>query len=219
MVHIIDRVMIPPTPANQTALDMGFLYFAGAVSQLDLVEDIISAEEVTLFIPMDSAFIDVGSAISDLSTSELNTLIQYHAVVGEVRTSLDLSDDSTLETLSGDELEFTVNESDGGLYVNNARVITPNILLANGVAHLIDQVLNPSDEYEYTLDYEESEGVPAFEDADNSEIPALTSGLPTPTNAFEPTATFSAVSGASNVQSQGVFAGLFALVAIVAFAV
>ncbi|GAB7357963.1 hypothetical protein MBLNU230_g0130t1 [Neophaeotheca triangularis] len=165
---------------------------------------------------MDSAFAEVGGAIPDLSTSELNTLIQYHVVVGDVAYSLNISDGSSFETLSGDDLDFTVDESDGAVYVNNARIITPNILLENGVAHLIDQVLNPSDEYEYDLG-DDGEGVPAFEDVENAEVPALTSGLPSPTNPFEPSMTFSAVSGAADVKSQGIFAGLFGIVALAAF--
>ncbi|KAI7003802.1 hypothetical protein KC366_g18982, partial [Hortaea werneckii] len=101
-------------------------------------------------------------------------------------------------------IDITVDESDGALYANNARIITANILLSNGVAHLIDQVMNPNndntDGYDYNLD-EGGAGVPAFEDAASATVPALTSGV-TASSTFSPTSTFSAVSGAENLQSK-----------------
>jgi hypothetical protein len=60
--------------------------------------------------------------------------------------------------------------------------ITANILLSNGVAHFIDQVMNPHNEEEGYRDYEladdEHEGVPPFEGAASATILFLTPGIP-----------------------------------------
>lgn len=184
---------------------MGFLYFYGAIQRADLVQNLISADKVTLFIPQDQAFINVGSVLQNVDAQTLETIISFHAVVDNIFYTINLSDSDTLNTLASTSydsgIDIIVDESDGALYANNARIITPNILLSNGVAHLIDEVLNPENDnpdlsWNYDLDEDEGEGVPAFEDASSASIPALTSGVPEPTSTFSPMATFSAVSGA-----------------------
>ena len=58
--------------------------------------------------------------------------------------STTLSNDLKLPTLAGEELTITIDE-EGGVFVNNARVINSDILIANGVLHVIDTVLNPAE--------------------------------------------------------------------------
>lgn len=120
VVHIIDKVMLPPNPPNATALDMGFLYFAGALQQLDLVADINTADQVTLFIPSDEAFTAVGSALQDFSTEELDALVKYHVVVGQAATTKDLSDGDSFETLAdGNSVDIAANADDGVRSLSN----------------------------------------------------------------------------------------------------
>ncbi|KAI7286997.1 hypothetical protein KC345_g828 [Hortaea werneckii] len=208
VIHTIDKVLLPPVSPNATALDMGFTYFYGALQQTDLTTDVATADQITLFIPRDQAFIDVGAQLKDLSSQELSTLMQFHVATEMPYYTTNLSDGDTLNTLANTNYEsgiaISIDESDGALYANNARVITANILLSNGVAHLIDEVMNPENDnsdygYDYSLD-EGGAGVPAFEDAASATIPSLTSGV-TVSSTFSPTGTFSAVSGAENLQS------------------
>lgn len=58
-----------------------------------------------------------------------------------VAYSTDLSNTS-LPTLQGSELDITVDPS-GAVFVDGARVINTDVLLANGVLHVIDAVLSP----------------------------------------------------------------------------
>lgn len=214
VIQTIDSVLLPPNDAVITAYEMGFLYFYGALERTGLASDITAADQVTLFVPRDQAFVDVGSALQDLDSTQLETIIAFHAVVDGVHYSINLSDSDTLNTLAQTDytnsLDITVDENDGALYVNNARVITPNILLKNGVAHLIDEVLNPENDddaygFDYSLDGADGEGVEAFESASSATIPALTSGIAAQTSTFTPTATFSAVSGADNSHKHSFF--------------
>ncbi|KAI6798230.1 hypothetical protein KC332_g16199 [Hortaea werneckii] len=208
VIHTIDKVLLPPVGPNATALDMGFTYFYGALQQTDLTTDVATADQITVFIPRDQAFIDVGAQLKDLSSQELSTLMRFHVATEMPYYTTNLSDGDTLNTLANTNYEsgisISIDESDGALYANNARVITANILLSNGVAHLIDEVMNPENDnsdygYDYSLD-EGGAGVPAFEDAASATIPSLTSGV-TVSSTFSPTGTFSAVSGAENLQS------------------
>jgi hypothetical protein len=64
--------------------------------------------------------------------------------------------------------------------------ITANVLLSNGVAHLIDQVMNPHNDEEGYHDYE-------LADDDQAAVPSFEGSALA-------TATFSAVSGASDLK-------------------
>jgi hypothetical protein len=55
-----------------------------------------------------------------------------------------LSNDQKLPTLAGEDLTITIDD-EGAVFVNNARVINSDILIANGVLHVIDTVLNPAE--------------------------------------------------------------------------
>lgn len=46
--------------------------------------------------------------------------------------------------MAGEELEITISR-DGAVFVNNARVINSDVLIANGVLHVIDTVLDPAE--------------------------------------------------------------------------
>lgn len=55
-----------------------------------------------------------------------------------------LRNNTKLPTLAnGKELEITIS-SDGAVFVNSARVINADVLIENGVLHVIDEVLSPA---------------------------------------------------------------------------
>lgn len=77
---------------------------------------------------------------------------------------------------------------DDNLYINNARVLVPDVLLLNGVAHVIDATLNPANA---SLLPSTAGNLDAFAaPVAASDIP-FTSGVPTPTSVlpYEATAT------------------------------
>jgi uncharacterized surface protein with fasciclin (FAS1) repeats len=64
--------------------------------------------------------------------------LQYHVVQGEQPLySTLLTDGANVTTLEGTNV--TVNIADDRVYVNGARVILPNVLIAGGVVHVIDK--------------------------------------------------------------------------------
>lgn len=92
-------------------------------------------QDLTIFVPNNEAFQIAGSAFADASVETLKSVLQYHAVVGSVVFSQDISNGTVLP-LSGQPI--VVNVIDGSIFLNQAKVVLPNVLLANGVAHVID---------------------------------------------------------------------------------
>lgn len=120
---------------SSTAVATDLRALVGAVTQADLASTLDGLEDVTIFAPYDEAFAAIGSVTGDLSEEQLSQILQYHVVQGTVGYSSDLSNIS-LETVEGSDVRITVN--DEGVYVNNAKVIIPDVLVANGVVHVID---------------------------------------------------------------------------------
>lgn len=181
VVHVIDHVLTIPASVLDTASAAGLTSLRGALNATDRLEA-ASAPDLTIFAPNNEAFQSIGSALSNLSVSDLQGILDYHIVNGSVRYSSTLENGTTLTAVNGDELTITVE--DGNVFVNAARVIVPNVLIANGVVHVIDNILNPSN----TTGPTESAtaGAPAYSGSSVSEAP-FTSGQPTPSTTINPT--------------------------------
>lgn len=108
---------------------------AGALTSAALIDTLDVVEDLTIFVPNNAAFQATGSAFLNATNDTLRDVLQYHAVPGEVLFAQDITN-TTIEALNGDELTLSV--INGSVFVNNAKVILPNILLSNGVAHVID---------------------------------------------------------------------------------
>jgi transforming growth factor-beta-induced protein len=71
----------------------------------------------------------------------LSQILGYHIVPGSV-LSTDLSDGVVLSSSALKNLTITSTDT-GGLAVNGANIVTPDLVATNGVIHIIDQVLIP----------------------------------------------------------------------------
>ena len=60
----------------------------------------------------------------------------YHFLKGQVKYSTELTDGLKLHTVLGKEV--TITHFNGSIYVNAAKVVSPDYLINNGVLHLID---------------------------------------------------------------------------------
>lgn len=99
--------------------------------------------------PTNEAFAALPEGTLDtlLLPENINTLteiLKYHVVASEVpSTSLVTGD---IETVNGEPVAVTV--SDSGITINDANVITPDIVASNGIIHIIDKVLLPPEQSE-----------------------------------------------------------------------
>lgn len=176
--------------ANLTAAE-------GAISTADLTNSVSETHDVTIFAPNNDAFNAIGSVVGNLSSDDLSSIVGYHVVNGSVAYSTQL-ENSTLTTVNGQNITITV--VNGTVYVNSAKVTVPDILLSNGVVHVIDQVLNP-DNASATPNVTATSATAAFTDASTGTagVP-FTSGVTTPTTTY-PAATSAGGSAESSSSS------------------
>ncbi|OLN89654.1 Fasciclin-like arabinogalactan protein-like protein 7 [Colletotrichum chlorophyti] len=142
VIHIIDKVLTLPLSINETLRAANLTAALGAIQAANVSSALAEAEDLTIFIPNNDAFNAIGNLTANL-TSELPNILQYHVVAGSVLYSTDISGNTSVATLQGSNV--TVQVIDDNVYVNEAKVVIPNILIANGVVHVIDGVLNPND--------------------------------------------------------------------------
>ncbi|EXM14247.1 FAS1 domain [Fusarium oxysporum f. sp. vasinfectum] len=174
VIHVINRVLNIPKNISDTAIAANLSAVAGALTESNLISNLSSARNITLFAPSNSAFANIGSILSNLSKSDLENILEYHVVAGSVGYSSTL-ENGTLDTSGGEELNIFVQN--GSAWANEAKVIVPDVLIANGVLHVIDGVLNP-DKPSATANPTASSQEAAFSGASSvSDIP-FTSGVP-----------------------------------------
>ena len=145
VIHVIDKVLMPtdtPNDIPRTAQCTGIHdSLVAAVIEAELLETLQGEGPFTIFAPTDQAFLDAGIDLSSVEKAELRDLLLYHVVSGEV-ASTDLSDCMTATAFNGQPLAFTVGDS---VLVNDATVTSPDVATSNGIIHVIDSVLSPSD--------------------------------------------------------------------------
>ncbi|MCZ7547181.1 MAG: fasciclin domain-containing protein [Anaerolineae bacterium] len=144
IIHVIDAVILPPDgDIVDTALAVGgFTALAGALTQADLVDTLKGEGPFTVFAPTDEAFTALGeetiaAALADPTL--LTSILLYHVAPGILPAAEVVAMDA-IPTAMGEQL--TVSTEDG-VKIENANVVTADILTRNGIIHVIDAVLLP----------------------------------------------------------------------------
>ncbi|KAJ9649372.1 hypothetical protein H2201_006590 [Coniosporium apollinis] len=183
VIHVIDGLLTVPVNVSETALAAGLTSLVGALNNTQLVGAVNGLSNVTIFAPNNAAFQNIGSAVANLSTEELATILRYHVVVGQSPLySSTLENGTTVTTLGGEDLTITL--INGSVFVNSAEVATPDVLVAGGVVHVIDNVLNP--QMSMAPNASATTGAPAFSGATSASEAPFTSGVATPTTTINP---------------------------------
>ena len=128
-----------------TALAAGnFTRLAAALGAAGLIDILKGEGPFTVFAPTDQAFDRLPQqTLNDLlkpeNRKQLAAILTYHVVPGKV-TSHEVANLTSATTVQGQPL--TINK-EGGLKINEANVIAPDVEASNGVIHVIDKVLLP----------------------------------------------------------------------------
>ncbi len=148
VIHVIDRVIMPSTSdIVETAVKAGsFKTLAAALKAASLVETLQGKGPFTVFAPTDEAFAKLPKGTAETlvkpeNIGELKAILTYHVVPGRIY-STDLDDGSKAKTLQGGSLAVRVC-SKSGVQINDSKVVKADIDAANGVIHVIDNVLMP----------------------------------------------------------------------------
>lgn len=151
-----------------TAVDMGLTSLAGALTKTNMVTAVDGLSDVTIFAPSNAAFEAIGSAAEGASTEDLSTILSYHVLHGgemamfstnllmggtamtgttmampgmegsmPMRRQAMTSTPMSFATLQGGNIN--VRMENGKVFVNSAMVTTADIIVSNGVIHVIDK--------------------------------------------------------------------------------
>jgi uncharacterized surface protein with fasciclin (FAS1) repeats len=128
-----------------TAVAGKFNTLVAAVKAADLVDTLKGAGPFTVFAPTDEAFANLPAGVlEDLlkpeNKAKLQNVLTYHVVPGRVMAR-DVVKLNSAKTAQGGSLN--IKTSDGGVMVNNARVVKADVPASNGVIHVIDTVILP----------------------------------------------------------------------------
>ncbi|TVY71346.1 Fasciclin-like arabinogalactan protein, partial [Lachnellula suecica] len=140
VVQVIDSLLIPPSNLTLTMNTFNITAMEGALFQADKFDEFSNMANVTIFAPQNDAFQDLGPAIANLTVEELASVMDYH-LVPQVVYSTGLTNGTKFLTQQGENI--TILHDGNNLYINSAQLLTADILCANGVIHMIDNVLNP----------------------------------------------------------------------------
>ncbi len=110
-----------------------------------LTETLQGKGPFTVFAPTDAAFAELPQdALKDLMKPEnkevLVKILTYHVVQGQV-LSTDLKA-GEVKSVQGGPISVKL---DGGVTVNDAKVLQPDVKASNGVIHVINKVILPPD--------------------------------------------------------------------------
>ncbi|KAL8786073.1 MAG: hypothetical protein Q9213_002997 [Squamulea squamosa] len=196
IVHVIDNFLIPPQNFIQSVPQFNLTAAGGAIENASLADYANSRQDLTFFVPQNAAFQALGETLQSMPSSQLQRILNYHIVNGStVGYSANLPNGTILRTRSGQNL--TITFASNSLFVNQARVLQQDLLLSNGVMHVIDNFLDP-DAPSVTANPEIQTAPPLIKGTSLSEnVVPFTSFLPTSVTSFDtmsatPTSSFGA---------------------------
>ncbi|KAK1622097.1 fasciclin domain-containing protein [Colletotrichum phormii] len=141
LIQVVDNLMIPPARLKNTTDSFKLPAFLGALYAANLLPSVSEEKNVTIFAPRNEAFQRVAGSLNNLDKDALKKFLNYHVVPGRILASSDLKNGTNLTTLATEDIK--VIRSGNNLFLNSAQIIQPDILVANGILHIIDNVLNP----------------------------------------------------------------------------
>ncbi|MBC7085355.1 MAG: fasciclin domain-containing protein [Methanomethylovorans sp.] len=113
-----------------------------AAEILGLTDKYSSQGPFTVFAPVESAFEMIPDEVIEDAFNDIQYLmeiINYHIVEGKYMMQ-DLQNMDSLRTIGGKELRIKHN---GGIVIDTATILEPDIECSNGVIHAISEILVP----------------------------------------------------------------------------
>lgn len=149
VIHVIDKVILPaadniPATAEKAGT---FKTLLAAVTAAELAEVLSGKGPFTVFAPTDEAFAKlpngtVETLLKPENKAKLVNILKLHVVAGRVY-STDAVSAGTAKTLQGEAVEIKV--IDQVAKVNDSKLVATDVDASNGVIHVIDAVLLPSE--------------------------------------------------------------------------
>lgn len=147
IVHVVDRVLLPPQSVVDTLASRGFDTLVTAVTAAGLGGALSGVGPFTVLAPTDEAFAALGQPTLDFLLDPANQatlagILTYHVVPGRLAAG-DALTNEIAGSLQGRAVLFA--SPNGEARVNGATIRAVNIPCTNGVVHVIDAVLELPD--------------------------------------------------------------------------
>lgn len=151
VIHVIDKVLVPPgvlTVVQMAQVNPSFSTLVGAVGTAGLATTLSGAGPFTIFAPTNEAFAAIQSTVASLNSTQLGTVLTYHALGSQVLSS-QIPFNTSIPTLANQTIRIapgtaptiaTITDSTGG----SSRIVAVDVRASNGVIHVIDRVLLPT---------------------------------------------------------------------------
>jgi transforming growth factor-beta-induced protein len=145
VIHVIDKVMLPPKDIPTVAQAAGFTSLVAALRKAGLDDDLAGTGPFTVFAPTNAAFTaalnSLGVTLDTIDANTLSRVLRYHVVQNKAYSEAVVGLDS-VQTLLGSNVSIAVSGS--AVRLNGSTNVTQTDVLAkNGVIHVIDKVLLP----------------------------------------------------------------------------
>lgn len=150
----MDKVLVSWTKlrnvasVNQTVIDVieeneNLSTLLDAINQAGLNETLEGEGPFTLFAPTDAAFNELPeellTSLFEDPEGELSEVLLSHVVGGTLIPSAMIENGQTYQSLQGNTLNFNI--TDGNIFINGAQIVVEDILVDNGIMHIIDAVI------------------------------------------------------------------------------
>ncbi len=153
VIHVIDQVLMPREDIVKIASDAGsFTTLCKCVKAAGLTDTLSGKGPFTVFAPNDAAFAELSAdelAMLMKDTAKLKKVLTYHVVPGrilaeDIPESKGGKPSAEPKTVEGSKLTI-VRDADGNVTVNGVRVIRTDIIAGNGVIHVLEAVVMPTE--------------------------------------------------------------------------
>merc|ERR1719183_995514 len=157
VVHIIDTVLMPPSPPAPTPSPLPSIpalatankdlsTLVAALKAADLVDTLSGKGPFTVFAPTNEAFAKLPKATLDNllkpeNKQQLVDILTYHVAPGDFKQA-DMMDMGSVQTVEGKNVTVRVVGKD--VFLNSAKITAADNKASNGIVHIIDEVLMPS---------------------------------------------------------------------------
>jgi len=146
IIHVIDKVILPPTVVEIAQQNSAFSTLVLAVVKADLAGTLSGAGPFTVFAPTNDAFaalfMSLGvSGVDALSKEALTPILLAHVVSGNVQSGSLVS--GSVPTLNPAKSLNVVVSSSGVTIDGSIKVTKADVQGKNGVVHVIDKVIVP----------------------------------------------------------------------------
>ncbi len=146
LIQIVDSVMRIPEGLEATAR---FAYtdltaFVGALYAADMIDEVVKAKDITIFAPRNAAFQQLAGTFAAMDKATLQRVLRYHLVPNNLVHVWELKNATSLVSAASGTAPLTITRNANSIFINAAEIIQSDILIANGLVHMIDNVLNPA---------------------------------------------------------------------------